>query len=225
MMDAAPEPLIAPLTRYSEIPENEEASMDYTIRVATVADARDMLAIYRPYVQETAITFEVEAPPLEAFCERIELTLTKYPWIVAESAEEGIVGYAYAAPFKNRAAYDWSVETSIYLRRDIRGRGLGRRLYEELESLLALMGIRNLNACIACTDRADDPYLTNGSVLFHEKMGYAIVGTFHDCGFKLGRWYSMLWMEKMIAPHDEAPQPIIPFPQLEQSAQQPAAAR
>ena len=188
--------------------------MNYTLRVATVDDADAMLAIYAPYVEETAITFEVAAPTPEAFRERVRLTLTKYPWIVAETPDEGIIGYAYAAPFKNRAAYDWAVETSIYLRRDIRGRGIGCRLYEELERILGRMGIRNLNACIACTDRADDPYLTNGSVLFHKKLGFTMVGTFHNCGFKLGGWYSMLWMEKMISPHDAKPRPIIPFPQL-----------
>ena len=200
--------------RYSKSLKHEEARMDYTIRTVTVADTDALLAIYEPYVRETAITFEIEVPSRAEFCDRVAHTLVKYPWIVAECPGEGIVGYAYAAPFKNRAAYDWSVETSIYLRRDIRGRGLGRALYEELERLLKLMGIRNLNACIACTDRVDDPYLTNRSVIFHEKMGYAMVGTFHNCGFKLGRWYSMLWMEKMIAPHDGAPQPIVPFLEL-----------
>ena len=188
--------------------------MDYYIRTATVDDAEAMLAIYRPYVEKTAITFETTVPSLAEFRQRVSNTLAGYPWILAESAEEGIVGYAYAGPYKNRAAYDWTVETSIYLRHDVRGQGLGRRLYEELERILMAMGIRNLNACIACTDRVDDPFLTNGSVLFHEKLGYTMVGTFHSCGFKLGRWYDMLWMEKMIGPHDGAPHDIIPFSQL-----------
>lgn len=187
--------------------------MDFEIRPATADDAEAMLAIYIPYVEETAITFEIEAPTPADFHARVERTTAKYPWLVAEDAQ-GIIGYAYAGPFKGRAAYDWSVETSIYLRRDIRGRGIGRALYVALEDALARMGIRNLNACIACTEREDDPYLTNGSVRFHQKLGYSTVGVFHDCGFKLGRWYSMLWMEKMVGPHDAAPDPVIPFPQL-----------
>ena len=173
-----------------------------------------MLAIYEPYVEETAITFETVVPSLADFRNRVKETVTRYPWILAENAQEGIVGYAYVGPLKRRAAYDWSVETSIYLRRDIRGQGLGRRLYQELERILQAMGIRNLNACIACTDRTDDPFLSNESIRFHEKLGYTLVGTFHNCGFKLGRWYDMLWMEKAIGAHDGAPTPVIPFSQL-----------
>ena len=188
--------------------------MDYIIRAATIDDAEAMLAIYEPYVEETAITFETVMPTLADFRNRVLRIGARYPWILTESAEEGIVGYAYAGPFKQRAAYDWSVETSIYLRRDIRGRGLGRRLYQELERILKSMGIRNLNACIACTDRANDPFLSNESILFHEKLGYSFVGTFHGCGFKLGRWYDMLWMEKAIGAHDGAPTPVVPFSQL-----------
>ena len=188
--------------------------MDYIIRVATIDAAEAMLAIYEPYVEETAITFETVVPSLADFRNRVKETVTRYPWILAENAQEGIVGYAYVGPFKRRAAYDWSVETSIYLRRDIRGQGLGRRLYQELERILQAMGIRNLNACIACTDRTDDPFLSNESIRFHEKLGYTLVGTFHNCGFKLGRWYDMLWMEKAIGAHDGAPTPVVPFSQL-----------
>lgn len=188
--------------------------MGYRIRAARAEDAPALLEIYRPYVEATAISFETSTPTPGEFEWRIRTTLQKYPWLVALDEDESPVGYAYASAFKGRAAYDWSVETSIYLRQDIRGRGLGRLLYEALERELARMGIRNLNACIACTDRPDDPYLTNGSVRFHERMGYRTVGTFHDCGFKLGRWYSMLWMEKMLGSHDAPPAPMIPFPQL-----------
>ena len=188
--------------------------MNYRIRTATVADAPAMLESYRPYVETTAITFEIAVPTLAEFERRIARTLEKFPWLVLEGEDGRVLGYAYASAFKGRAAYDWSVETSIYLDHDTRGRGLGRMLYDELEAVLARMGIRNLNACIACTDRPDDPFLTAGSVHFHEKLGYAIVGTFHNCGFKLGNWYNMMWMEKSIGPHDDAPAPVIWFPQL-----------
>jgi phosphinothricin acetyltransferase len=191
-----------------------EEIMNYRTRTATPGDASAMLEIYRPYVEETAITFEVETPSVEDFERRIVRTLQKFPWIVLEDETGRIIGYAYANTFKGRAAYDWSVETSIYLDRNMRGHGLGHMLYNELEAILGRMGIRNLNACIACTDRPDDPCLTTGSVRFHEKFGYTIVGTFHNCGFKLGNWYSMVWMEKMIAPHDAAPAAPIWFPQL-----------
>ena len=194
--------------------------MEFAIRPATVADAEAMLAIYAPYVRETAITFEVAVPTIDEFRQRIVRTTAKYPWLVAEGPD-GVVGYAYANTFKGRAAYDWSVETSIYLDRDLRGRGLGTALYSELERILQLMGIRNLNACIACTERTDDPYLSNASVTFHAKMGYADVGTFHNCGFKLGNWYSMLWMEKMIGPHDCTPDPVASRPERADDAAGP----
>ena len=102
------------------------------IRIATAEDAEALLAIYAPYVRDTAITFEYRVPSLEEFRRRIEATLEKYPYLALEDGGE-ILGYAYAAPFKERAAYDWAVETTIYLRPDARGKGCGRTLYEALE--------------------------------------------------------------------------------------------
>lgn len=190
--------------------------MEYRIRVATVEDAPSMLDIYRPYVETTAISFETHTPTIEEFENRVRQTLAKYPWLVAVDEDGTVVGYTYAGTFKGRSAYNWAVETSIYLRQDMRGQGLGKKLYEALEYQLHRMGIQNLNACIACTERNGDPYLTNGSMHFHERMGYATVGVFHNCGFKLGRWYSMLWMEKMLGTHNTPPTPVIPFPELPQ---------
>lgn len=171
-----------------------------TIRFATLADAEALARIYRHYVEDTAITFELEAPDAGEFATRIERTLARYPWLVAERAGT-VIGYAYAGPLKARAAYDHSAEVSIYLRQDERGHGLGRALYEQLENLLRAQGVCNLYACITCSPDPDDPFLTRASIRFHEHMGYAQVGLFHDCGLKFGRWYSVVWMEKMIADH------------------------
>lgn len=112
-----------------------------------------------------------------------------------------ILGYAYAGAFKIRSAYDWSVETTIYVRNNYRQSGIGRALYEILEKSLQEMGVLNLNACIAYTPDPDE-YLTNDSMLFHQKLGYELVGTFHKCGYKINKWYDMIWMEKIIGKHN-----------------------
>jgi phosphinothricin acetyltransferase len=102
------------------------------------------------------------------------------------------------------------VETTIYLKKGSAGKGYGRRLYEALEEVLKKQNILNLNACIAYTD-IEDEYLTNQSMRFHEHMGYRLVGTFRQCGYKFGRWYDMIWMEKMIGQHQPDPEPVIPY--------------
>ena len=164
------------------------------LRVATVSDAAELLKIYAPYVTDTAITFEYDVPTLEDFEGRIAHTLEKYPYFVAELNGE-IVGYAYASAFHPRAAYGWAAETSIYVRRDMKRMGLGRTLYDALETALKAQGVLNLNACIACPD-VDDEYLTRNSISFHAHLGYSMVGEFHNCGYKFGRWYNMVWMER-----------------------------
>ena len=185
----------------------------FSIRPARPEDAPALLAIYAPYVRETAVTFEYEVPSLDEFTRRIEHTLQRYPYLIAQSGSE-VLGYAYAGPFKERAAYDWSVETTIYLRQDQRGRGLGWALYQALERCLAAQHIQNLNACIADPAQEGDPYLTGASAAFHARLGYQLVGRFHKCGYKFGRWYDMIWMEKLLGVHPEDPQPVIPFPEL-----------
>lgn len=183
-----------------------------TIRIATPQDAPALLAIYAPYVEDTAITFEVETPAVEDFAGRIERTLSTYPWLVA-CIDDVPVGYTYAARFRPRKAYDWAVETSVYVARDRTGHGIGRALYSTLEGILATQGVTNLCASIAWTD-TPDTRLGPGSVRFHEHLGFSHVGTFHGCANKFGTWYDMLWMEKQIAPHEE-PATLMPFPELD----------
>lgn len=171
-------------------------SGEMQIRMATVEDAEDILNIYRYYVENTAISFEYTAPELEEFRNRIKNTLTKYPYLVAVEGEK-ILGYAYAGAFYGRAAYDWSVETTVYVEKGLKKRGVGKALYKALEERLKEMGILNLYACIAYPVE-DDEYLDKNSAEFHAHMGYAKVGEFHKCGYKFGRWYHMIWMEKII---------------------------
>lgn len=171
-----------------------------TIRPATVEDAGQILNIYSYYVKETAITFEYDVPTLEEMRGRILKTLSRYPYLVILN-EDQIVGYAYAGPFKERAAYDWSVETTIYLAHDVQKCGLGKRLYLALEDELKRMGILNLYACIGYPVE-EDTYLTKNSAQFHAHLGYEKVGQFHRCGYKFNRWYDMIWMEKIIGDHN-----------------------
>ena len=183
-----------------------------TIRTAALDDAAALLAIYAPYVEQTAITFEYEVPSLEEFRGRIAHTLRRYPYLVAEENGE-ILGYAYTGPFGERAAYSWAVETSIYLRQDIRGRGLGKRLYQALEDVSRAQHVQSLYACIAYPD-ADDAHLSGNSVAFHTHLGYTTVGRFPHCGYKFGTWYNMAWMEKPLGDHAVPPAPFVPFPEL-----------
>jgi len=183
------------------------------VRLVTEADAEELLSIYAPYVTDTAVSFEYEVPSLEEFRDRIRQTLERFPYLAAEDGGV-ILGYVYVSSFKEREAYSWSVETSIYVRRDSRRRGVGRRLYEALEAALAAQGVRNLNACIACPPTEDDPYLTRDSVAFHQRMGYQLAGHFHQCASKFGRWYDMVWMEKSIGDHPPDQAPVRPFPEV-----------
>ena len=181
----------------------------FNIRLANANDAEELLKIYTPYVTDTAITFEYDVPSLEEFTQRIINISKKYPYIVAERSGE-IVGYAYAGAFKERAAYDWAVETTIYVKQGCTASGIGRKLYAVLEKLLGKQGILNLNACIAYTE-TEDEHLTNGSMAFHDKLGYKLVGTFHKCGYKFNHWYDMILMEKFIGKHTETQSPVIDF--------------
>lgn len=170
-----------------------------TIRMANPADAQALLNIYAPYVINTAITFEYAVPSVEEFASRIAHTLEKYPYLIAEEGGN-ILGYAYASPFHDRPAYDWAVETSIYVDQNIKHRGIGRKLHDALESTLREQGILNMNACIAYPTEEDE-HLDKNSVEFHAHMGYRLVGEFYKCGYKFNRWYNMVWMEKLIGEH------------------------
>lgn len=182
------------------------------LRIAAEKDAAELRNIYAPYVENTAITFEYVVPSVQEFEKRIKNTLSKYPYIVAEYNGE-LLGYAYAGSFHERAAYNWAVETSIYVKMDKKRMGIGSALYDALEKILKKQGILNLNACIAYTEK-EDVHLTNDSVYYHEKLGYSMVGRFHKCGYKFQHWYDMVWMEKSIGEHKENQSPTKLFSEI-----------
>lgn len=175
------------------------------IRVAKPEDAEELLNIYKYYVENTTITFEYDTPSVEEFKNRIKNTLVRYPYLVAEYNNK-IYGYAYASAFKVRPAYDWAVETSIYVQNGDSRSGIGTLLYNELEKYLKLQNIINLNACIT--------YPNEKSEDFHKKFGYKTVAHFTKCGYKFGQWSDVIWMEKFIGEHSAVPNAIIPFSKI-----------
>ena len=183
-----------------------------TIRPATVQDTPALLAIYAPYITDTAVSFEYDVPSVEEFAERIRSTLEKYPYLVAES-DGRIVGYCYVGIMHGRQAYDWSVETSIYVDQNCKRMGVGRRLHDALELALSAMGILNMYACIAFPV-GEDPYLTEDSVHFHEHLGYTHTAHFHKCGYKFNRWYDTVLMDKFIGERTENMKPIRTFSEV-----------
>ncbi len=169
------------------------------IRNAEIRDAKRLLEIYGYYVQNTAISFEYDTPSLNEFESRMGEIMKRYPYLVIER-DGRIEGYSYAGVFKNRPAYDRSCEMTIYIDRNSRKGGLGRLLYEAMEEKLKAMGILNLYACIAYPEREDE-YLNKNSAGFHAHLGFIKAGEFHKCGYKFGRWYNMICMEKLIGEH------------------------
>ncbi len=183
------------------------------LRAVSEADAEALLAIYAPYVRDTAITFEYEVPSPEGFRRRIRQTLERYPYFCLEG-EEGLAGYAYAAPFRSRKAYQWVAETSVYLAPGARKRGWGRLLCESLEEACRAMGLVSLYACITVPREAGDPFVTADSAEFHAHLGYRELARFPGSGAKFGRWYDTVIMEKVLNDRRSGmPEPTW-FPQL-----------
>lgn len=185
---------------------------DISIRFAKPEDAKELLKIYAYYVTDTAISFETEVPSEEEFKLRIEEVLKSYPFIVACKDDE-ILGYAYLHSFVGRKAYELSAETTIYLNPDKKKMGIGKKLYSVLEDIAKAQNITNLYSCIGYVDKEDE-YLNNNSVQFHEHIGFRMVGKFENCGHKFGRWYHMVWMEKIIGEHKEIRE-FIKFEEME----------
>ena len=182
----------------------EEKELKGKLRFAKPSDAAALLEIYAPYILETAISFEYEVPTVEEFAERIAGITEKYPWIVYEDESGRILGYAYGGPDHTRAAYQWTVEDSIYIRKEARGLGLGKLM---LEKLLELLKEQNFCICYALIVDDNEP-----SLKLHDKFGFTECGNAKNTGFKLGAWHGIITLEKQLNPPEIPPKPIIPFP-------------
>lgn len=188
---------------------------DMLVRMATEADAAAVLAIYAPYVENTTITFETEAPSADEFSGRVRATLAGYPYLVGE-VDGRIVGYAYAHAQRERAAYRWNAELSLYLSADSVGAGLGSRLFRALLDLLALQNFRNVYGLVTSPNPA--------SVRLHERFGFTLSGVWRRTGYKHGAWHDVMVFEKRIGREEEPPRPILPVDELPAEAVRAALA-
>jgi L-amino acid N-acyltransferase YncA len=161
-----------------------------SIRLARAADAAQIQAIYAPVVRDTAISFELEPPTVEEMSARIEKTrIAELPWLVHDDAGD-ILGYAYAGKYRERPAYHWAVEVSVYVHERARGTGLGRALYTSLFSVLAFQHYQTV--CAGATMPND------ASVRLHDSLAFKRVGLFENVGYKFGRWHDTMWWVKQI---------------------------
>ena len=173
------------------------------IRLAERDDASEIAEIYRPFCEDSCVSFETEAPGAAEMEARIERIKARYPWLVCE-LDGMISGYAYASQHRERAAYRWTVEVTVYVHREHRGKGVGRLLYSELFGRLRTQGFFKAYAGILVPNP--------GSQAFHEAMGFTLVGVYRKIGYKLGGWRDVGWWELALQPEiDSPPEPRTPF--------------
>ncbi|WP_343209858.1 N-acetyltransferase family protein [Anaerolentibacter hominis] len=175
------------------------------IRLAKPSDAEELINIYRPYVEQSAITFEYEVPAEREFRERIRRVGEKYPYLICENEGE-ILGYCYAHEMHERAAYQWDAELSVYVKQNKRGRGIGTLLYQMLLELLKLQRIQTVTACITLPNEE--------SRAFHESFGFRQTGYSAKAGYKLGEWHDVGWFELALGEHENPPRPFIAVSEL-----------
>ena len=176
------------------------------IRLAAAADAAGMAEIYAPIVASTPTSFEVDPPDAAEMRSRIDATLPKLPWLVCD-CEGRVAGYAYASPHKTRAAYKWSVDTSVYVHAAFHRRGIGTALYQVLFEILAAQGYFNAYAGVTLPNP--------GSVGLHESLGFQRIGVYRRVGYKLGQWHDVGWWQRPLRPSNEAPGPTLTLRDLQ----------
>lgn len=176
------------------------------LRLAKPADSGDILAIYAPYIEKTSFTFETDVPSPEAFAERISSYLESWPWLVCE-VDGVIAGYAYAARYRERVAYQWSVESSVYVHDDHQRKGIARILYSALFKILKRQGFRNVYAVINLPNEK--------SVAFHESLGFSYFATYEQVGYKLGQWKNVGWWRLIVNEFDHEPAAPVLFSLLD----------
>lgn len=174
------------------------------VRAAAPEDAEQLLEIYTPFVISedsslSNVSFELAAPDVEEFRQRIQDISKQFPYLVGEVNGQ-ILGYVYCHPYRERLAYQWAVEVTIYLAPAGQGKGLGRLLYETMEKLLCLQGVTMAYSCITVGN--------DHSIKMHEALGYRLIGTFTNSGYKNGQWLDTVWLEKQLQPCPKQPDNI-----------------
>jgi phosphinothricin acetyltransferase len=180
-----------------------------TIRLVQEADAAEILKIYDPCVRETTITFEYETPSLDEFRNRIKDISSNYPYIVCVS-DKKIIGYAYAHRQRERAAYQWNAELSVYVDKACFRRGVGKALYSALIEILRMQNVRNVYGVVTSPNE--------NSEKLHEHFGFKKLGIFHNTGYKCGAWHDVTWYEKVIGEYDPEPNPFISIQKIENNS-------
>lgn len=175
------------------------------LRLATLDDAPAIAEIYRPFVEESVISFELVPPDADEMGQRMANTLKTLPWLVRE-VDDAVVAYAYAGYHRVRPAYQWSVDVTIYSSPVARRRGIGRELYAATFRILEAQGYRRAHAGITLPNDA--------SVAFHEAMGFEPIGVYPEVGYKNGRWHDVGWWTRPLLPRVQDPPAPIPLPLL-----------
>ena len=191
-------------------------SSSAVIRLATERDAEEIATVYAPYVTDTVISFESEPPSADEMRRRIGTTLERYPWLVCERHGR-LLGYAYAYAHGSRAAYQWSVDVSVYVRERAHRRGVGRALYTSLFAALDLQGFYNAYAGATLPNPA--------SVGLHEAMGFRPVGVYRGVGYKMGAWHDVVWWHLPLRERVTDPDPPADLPSVLGSGEWEAALR
>ena len=176
------------------------------IRVATPKDASSILDIYAPYIENTSYTFETETPSVSSFADRINSYLQTWPWLVCE-IDNVVAGYAYGSKHRERIAYQWSIECSVYVHDNYQRLGVAKALYTALIDILKLQGFRNLYAVINLPNEK--------SVAFHENLGFEYFATYKNVGYKLGKWKNVGWWQLQLNEYSMEPEPPIKFSEIE----------
>ncbi len=172
------------------------------MRIVQPSDAASILEIYAPYILKTAVTFETEIPSINSFEERIKHYTLKWPWIVYE-VDSTIAGYAYVTKHRERLAYQWCVESSVYIRDQFQREGIASKLYNALFEVLRLQGFIDVYAGIALPN--------DKSIAFHEKLGFTNFVYYKNVGYKLDEWRTVGWWQKQINNYEKQPSPPVDF--------------
>ena len=176
------------------------------IRLAKPSDAAGILDIYAPYIRDTSITFETDVPTIPDFGKRINSYLENWPWLVDE--QDGIItGYAYASRYRERVAYQWGVECSVYIHDNFQRKGIAKALYTKLFAILKSQGFTTVYAVI---NLPNDP-----SVVFHETMGFRYFATYEKVGYKLGKWKNVGWWQLQLNEYKDEPAAPVKFSDLD----------
>lgn len=178
------------------------------IRFVLEEDTIDVLKIYEPYIRDTAVTFECEVPSVDEFCDRIKGISAVYPYPVC-LIDGKIAGYAYANKHRERAAYRWNAELSVYIDQSYQRLGIGKALYTCLIEILSLQNIQNVYGGVT------SPNLNSEKL--HEFFGFKKLGTYHNTGCKFHRWYDVTWFEKAIGSHEPEPKAFLPVREIDES--------